>query len=57
MSQGVINWLLWLWTSGHDFVYMAIYWVLIHFHVIKPSKGIEDRLAALEKKWGIGPDV
>jgi hypothetical protein len=32
---------------------MGIAWLLVHLHIIRPSKALEDRLKALEEKHGI----
>jgi hypothetical protein len=53
MSQWWINWLSFIWTSTHDFVYMGVIWLLIHLHIIKPSRALEDRIKALEEKHGL----
>lgn len=56
MNQGVINWLNFAWTSGHDFVYFYLYHLLTHFRIVKHRTTTDDRLDRIEKHLGIKED-
>lgn len=51
-SQHTINILSFIWTSGHDFVYLGIAGLLVRFHVLKHKKSADECVADHETRLG-----